>query len=168
MASKTSSKQNERVTSESLLESVDILTEYLHEELKEFAHGEEIPTDHVAFHVERLIRWRNQKPEIEKPETHNGWQNYETWLTALWLDNDKATHDYWGEQARATCEQLPPEGVDVFSLIEAASLELARQMKEEIEPDFASEANLYQDMLQGAFAEVNWFEVAMSFIEALN
>lgn len=30
---------------------------------------------------------------------YNGWQNYETWNVALWLDNEQGSYNYWRERA---------------------------------------------------------------------
>ena len=31
--------------------------------------------------------------------TYNGWRNYETWVTKLWIDNDQSEEEYWLEEA---------------------------------------------------------------------
>ena len=58
-------------------------------------------------------------------ETYNGWMNYETWLVALWLDNEPATYQdmtelalrqkdrsitLHGESIRAYVDRLRPDG----------------------------------------------------------
>jgi hypothetical protein len=37
--------------------------------------------------------------------TYNGWTNYETWAIALWIDNDRASYDYWRDIAIAYWQQ---------------------------------------------------------------
>ena len=37
---------------------------------------------------------------MNEERKYNGWTNYETWATALWLDNERESYDYWREQAR--------------------------------------------------------------------
>ena len=148
-----------------LLESVDIITEYLHEELREFEEGEEIPPEHIAFHVRRLTQWRNLPQESATAQGHNGWTNYETWLTVLWLDNDFEAYDYWRNDASGvlmfTCEQEEPDA----KRAEAAG-HLARRLKEQIEPADVPLSGLYLDMLAAGFAAVNWYEIALGLIDA--
>ena len=150
-----------------LLESVDIITEYLHEELREFEEGAEIPEGHVAFHVQRLTQWRNQPPEPKTEEGYNGWRNYETWLANLWQTNDSETYCYCQELARNALSKFPVEGDGVFTQREAAALELARLMKEESEPEEAGYCSFFSDLLNAALAEIDWYEIAVYFLDEI-
>lgn len=38
---------------------------------------------------------------------YNGWRNYETWLVALWIDNDEGTQDAAREIAQETALRSP-------------------------------------------------------------
>ena len=165
MACETSRKRTERVSQEMLLESVDIITEYLHEELREFEEGVDIPKDHVAFHVQRLMQWRNQPPESTIEKSYNGWRNYETWLANLWQTNDHQTYSYCQELARNVLSKYPAEGDGLFTQRQAAALELAELMKEECQPEDPGYCNLFSDLLNAALAEIDWYEIATYFLD---
>jgi hypothetical protein len=69
--------------------------------------------------------WRNTKQDEKR---YNGWTNYETWVTALWLDNDYATQFHWREATReskafAPSAQQVKEGY--WTIEEAARFTLA-------------------------------------------
>lgn len=148
-----------------LLESVDIITEYLHEELYHFEEDEVIPQDHVAFHVARLVHWRNQAPETEKPKGYNGWKNYETWLANLWHTNDNETYAHCQELARDALSRVPAEGEGVFTQREAAAMQIAKLMKAESEPEDPGYCSFFGDLLNGALAEIDWFEIGLYFVD---
>ncbi len=48
----------------------------------------------------------------DNEKRYNGWTNYETWVTALWLDNDRATQCYWRE-ATSECRAAAPSARQV-------------------------------------------------------
>lgn len=151
-----------------LLESVDILTEYLHEELREFAEGAEISKGHVAFHLQRLTQWRNQGPEPTTGESHNGWRNYETWLVALWLSNDRGLVEYWETRAEELIvfytANSEDEAEGMNSLRVDVSLALAREMKSELEAETDSTSGFINDLLNSALGQVYWYEIASNFL----
>ena len=81
---------------------------------------------------------------------YNGWSNYETWAVNLWLNNDEGTYHDLRDMARhARSEQ-----------------DLAGQLKayvEDLMPDLGS--TLASDLLSAALSEVDWYELACSYLE---
>jgi hypothetical protein len=76
---------------------------------------------------------------------YNGWTNYETWATALWIDNEPHTYAERRDLARRAF------GVSQY----ADSL---RTWIRDWAPDLG--ATLWADLLGAALAEVNWDEIA--------
>jgi hypothetical protein len=75
---------------------------------------------------------------------YNGWSNYETWVVALWLDNEEGSYNYWNEVA---------EGLDVY--------DLSKRLEEEFEEFNPVEATgVYSDLLTHALGRVDWYEIA--------
>lgn len=108
---------------------------------------------------------------MSEDKSYNGWTNYETWAVNLWLENEEGTYRYWRAQAEShlTEDQACDEVRDgIWTTDEAAKFNLADQLKDEVENDSPiSEASLYSDLLNAALSEVNWPEVAESFLEGL-
>lgn len=101
-------------------------------------------------------------------ETYNGWTNYETWAVALWLNSDQTTQLYWREQAKQHIERAPTCQMvldGVRNTEDAAKYNLADQLKEEIEGNAPEVfAGAYSDLLRAALAEVDWQEIAQSYL----
>lgn len=69
---------------------------------------------------------------------YNGWSNYETWLVALWLNNDQVSYELLLEARKHSgniCDQ-------------------AEWLKEEL-----SASGLLADLVNAAFSRVDWTEV---------
>jgi hypothetical protein len=103
----------------------------------------------------------------ESDSSYNGWSNYETWVVNLWLGNE--------EDSYSTCRSLALRCVEesvadnVFSRKERACYQLANELRELIEDrnPLASEANVYADLLNASLGEVNWQEIANSYLEEI-
>lgn len=100
----------------------------------------------------------------QNEKRYNGWTNYETWVTALWLDNDERSQNYWREIA-GECKRAAPQADQVergiWTIEEAARFMLADRLKDEIEEGSPiQEPSLYSDLLGAALQEVNWSEIA--------
>ena len=99
-------------------------------------------------------------------KTYNGWTNYETWLVALWIDNDQGSYNFWRETAREVLDQATANRS--FTKEENAKLVLSKQLQGDIEDGAPTEnAGLYCDLLTGAMSEVNWYEIASNWIDEL-
>jgi len=85
-------------------------------------------------------------------QKYNGWTNYETWNYKLWLDNNQATYD--------AVRTLAKKHNDAFDL----SIELSK-----VAHDNAPllEASFYSDVLNASIREVNFFEIAESYLEEI-
>jgi hypothetical protein len=84
-----------------------------------------------------------------KDECYNGWSNYETWLTQMWLTNDKPRYDI-------LLEALQVEG----ELYEKA-LWLEAQLKEQLD-SVIEISGLWTDLLSVAFSQIDWQEIIES------
>jgi chemotaxis protein MotB len=96
--------------------------------------------------------------------TRGGEKGLATKRVGDWLHGDVAAFRYWQEQARRHRDQAArsPDVRDrLCSVDEAAARGLAQQMEAEITRGSPAQAGgLYQEMLTGALAEVNWTEIA--------
>lgn len=81
---------------------------------------------------------------------YNGYYNYETWLTALWIDND----EYLQNHVLTLAERAK----------DAASLESELEgLIEEMNPKL--ENGLFADLLSAAVSEINFTELAHNYLE---
>lgn len=89
---------------------------------------------------------------------YNGWTNYETWATKLWLDNEEWAYNDVTEQAteHVSCSLGDYE----FSnwLQEFVDIHMINGETETV-------AGLAADLLNSAVSEIDWFEIAKSFLD---
>lgn len=101
-------------------------------------------------------------------KTYNGWSNYETWNVKLWLDNDEGTQSYWHERVREIAKTSVPM-YDWQDKRQAAAAELSDELEREVRGlnPLSSEASMFSDILCAALSEVNWHEIAKSYLDDL-
>lgn len=88
---------------------------------------------------------------MERKE-YNGWYNYETWLTHLWMDNDMELYASLRE-ALMGCT------------LEEAVETLKDWYEARVDEMFPHGDNLFSDILNAHKREVNWEEIAKHFEE---
>lgn len=97
---------------------------------------------------------------------YNGWKNYETWLVGLWLDNDQGSYSYWDERAREVYSMA--SATKYSSRRDVASSNLAKEIQDNVEEtNPLPSSGLYTDLLTGALSEVDWYEVAEHYLDAV-
>lgn len=102
-----------------------------------------------------------------RKETYQGWTNYETWNVSLWFDNDRGMYDYWQQWIVDCCDHLEPGELseDMYDVL-VYDLQLA--MKDFVDENnpLQDDSSMYADMLNAAISEVNWYEIAESYVDA--
>lgn len=81
-------------------------------------------------------------------EQYNGWTNKQTWLVFSWITKDERDYLSWTQRARSSDEY-----------------DLSQQIRNAVEEGMPDLPGLYTALLNGALDEVNWREVAKSFME---
>ena len=101
----------------------------------------------------------------QEVKTYNGWKNYETWVTKLWMDNDEAGQNLQREWV-GTAKNTPKN--EVWTREETTRFTLADLMKEYVEDNspLEGDASMYTDLLKAAMSEVNWEEIAGNILES--
>ena len=89
----------------------------------------------------------------ETNKDYNGWTNYETWVTALWIED--GSYNYRCELCEAAKNQS-----------DNPTSHLAETIKDWIEGlnPLADKAGLFSDLINAALNEVNWHEIAENFL----
>ena len=103
------------------------------------------------------------KQIIEKvmQEDYQGWDNYATWGVALILDDNQEMLEYVQEEMRRIMDGGGEEASQVTEL-EDVIREYVEGMTEEAQAD-ANE--MISQLISVAMAEVNWREIAKSYID---
>ncbi len=80
-------------------------------------------------------------------EQYNGWNNYETWLVALWLNNDQESYRLLQEiRSTQVSEHRKSERIE----------ELVREFY------LGDEVDMTADLVNAAIGRVDWLEIARS------
>lgn len=101
--------------------------------------------------------------------TYNGWQNYETWLVNVWIDNIQGEQEYWHEAAREVYGQITVSG-HIFTRAEHAAFELAERMRDAFDEACEGQCTtpgVFSDLLNAALSSVNWDQLAKHLIGAV-
>ena len=91
-------------------------------------------------------------------QKYNGWNNYETWVTALWIDNDYGTYQHRCELVEQVKEEQEDE--------DGRENCLASNLKDWLEDQnpLADNANVFTDLLNSALSKIDWHEIAANFL----
>lgn len=90
-------------------------------------------------------------------ERYNGWTNYETWCVKLHIDNDESSQRYWEREAKDAARNFEgPRGAQDI---------LADRIADWHQEAMPKADGVYADLLNAAFSEVNWHEIAKSLLE---
>ena len=91
-------------------------------------------------------------------QKYNGWNNYQTWVTALWIDNVYGSYQYRCELVEQVKEEHEDEEEQENCL--ASSL---KNWIEEQNP-LADDASVFADLLNSALSKIDWNEIAENFL----
>jgi len=92
-------------------------------------------------------------------EGYNGWKNYKTWNVKLWMDNEEGSYRYW----LLIAEEIWQESADCDEFCST----MAQRLKDEHEENRPEVQGTYGDLLDAALSEVDWYEIAESYVEDL-
>jgi len=98
-----------------------------------------------------------RRPNKPMMADHNGWANYETWLTALWWGQTELSmyiEDQWGSDV--SYDQEYDIAQDIQNYVE-----------EYIKEAMPDQGGYAQDMLNAAMEKVNWREITNSVIDTI-
>ena len=98
-------------------------------------------------------------------KTYNGWSNYETWLVALWFNNDEDTYRCTLVSARQVCESTST--VRKGGNYSAADVRLSDILRDHVENGREDQPGMYHDLLSRALNAVDWCEIARGVIDSL-
>ena len=91
-------------------------------------------------------------------EGYNGYMNYPTWATALWVDNEPASNEFLFELAN----REPVHDNEIVEVLDKADHleEYVREMLLDEQPN-----GLGSDLLNHAIGVINWLEIIKAHTE---
>lgn len=102
-------------------------------------------------------------------QKYQGWNTYETWIVALWLDNEWLTY-HRSREIAYQCWNAAAESERViewnWSRRDAATAELADLLSKAVsEGRPLGTLGMYEELLTAAMSEVDWKELAENLID---
>ena len=96
---------------------------------------------------------------MSEDKKYNGYNNYETWLVALWIDNDQG----YQEDINSMSEQCTADDIN----------DLATSIKEYVEmmPDVSKAletGGMVADLVNSTLSDVDWYELSEMYIKENN
>ena len=95
---------------------------------------------------------------------YNGWTNYETWVVALWMDNERGSQEYWQSIAAELSDPTSPEYIKDEN---TQKCRVADRLKDEHEEALPELTGFAADLLNAAMSEVDWYEIASNLVDAV-
>ena len=92
---------------------------------------------------------------------YNGWSNWETWTWWVWANNDEGSYQYWIAQA----DHFTNEKDDAYDVAVRKLAAILEELSLVEMDEMIGQAGIYRDFLNGAFANINWKELAEALIE---
>lgn len=92
--------------------------------------------------------------------SYNGYTNYETWAVVLWMDNEADPYQY-------RCQLTERAQLLARSDTRSAATILADMLQDWISgnnPLTHQASSVYSDLLTRSLSQVNWLEIAHSFL----
>lgn len=89
--------------------------------------------------------------------THNGWENYETWLFWSHMSND----GYWYNEMHRLTRKCLDEDDAIYDLAN----HLEAMMRDEIYIGFSSDLPILTDIVESVISEVRWREIAENLLD---
>jgi hypothetical protein len=104
-------------------------------------------------------------------DPYNGWTNYETWVTALWIDNEESTYNERGRIVHeCVAAAVDPSNVNISVVADALKawaeesfIDPVTEASHHADPE-RELAGLAIDLLRAAWSEVNWYEIAVNWL----
>lgn len=96
---------------------------------------------------------------------YQGWANYETWATMLWINNEQPVYNYWHERAREIMQEVKKHKKhEYWTVDEEIKFTLADELKDEINDNMPSVKGVYADLLQSAIDNIDYDEIAEAIL----
>ena len=92
---------------------------------------------------------------------YNGYTNNETWVVALWIDNDQGSQEYWESVAAEIVSEDSPAYIADENQQKCT---LAERLKQEHEDALPELNGFAADLLNAGFSEVDWYDIAENLI----
>jgi hypothetical protein len=113
-------------------------------------------TQQKLFDMIMKEKAKKEKGQFGKMQAYNGWSNYETWVTKLWIDNDYSTYTHFRNEARRYDHE-----------IQGDQYKFGEHIKDDFEEanPLGDEASVFSDLMSSALSEVDWYEIAGSIMD---
>ena len=110
---------------------------------------------------------------MTEDKTYNGWKNYETWCVNLWISNEEPLYREAlakAEYAVTYADGHPNVSAGIWTTEQTERFVLADDLKDwvsdELSPDLG--ASMASDLYRAALSEVDWEEIADSWLEQVD